>query len=83
MRLRRAVNFAIDRRALAANTGVGEVGRPTDQHIPPGLPGFEDAAIYPLGGPDLPAARRLAGSERRRAVLYTCDFPAAPATGRY
>jgi peptide/nickel transport system substrate-binding protein len=75
VRLRRAVNFAIDRRALARNTGGGEVGRPTDQHMPPGLPGFEDAAIYPLGGPDLPTARRLAGSARRRAVLYTCDFP--------
>ena len=74
-RLRRAVNFAIDRRALALHTGGGEVGRPTDQHIPPGLPGFEDAAIYPLGGPDLDSARRLAGSKRRRAVLYTCDYP--------
>src|SRR6185436_10113623 len=82
VRLRRAVNFAIDRRALAANTGVGEVGRPTDQHIPPGLPGFEDAAIYPLGGPDLPAARRLAGHQRRRAVLYTCDFPGCARHGQ-
>ena len=82
VRLRRAVNFAIDRRALAANTGIGEVGRPTDQHIPPGLPGFEDAAIYPLGGPDLPAARRLAGGERRRAVLYTCDFPGCSRHGQ-
>jgi len=75
VRLRRAVNFAMDRRALALNTGLGEIGRPTDQHIPPGLPGFEDAAIYPLGGPDLQEARRLAGPGRRRAVLYTCDFP--------
>jgi YVTN family beta-propeller protein len=82
VRLRKAVNFAIDRRALAANTGVGEVGRPTDQHIPPGLPGFEDAAIYPLGGPDLAAARRLAGHQRRRAVLYTCDFPGCARHGQ-
>ncbi len=82
VRLRRAVNFAIDRRALARNTGVGEDGRPTDQHIPPGMPGFEDAAIYPLGGPDLAAARRLAGNARRRAVLYTCDFPACARHGQ-
>ena len=75
VRLRRAVNFAMDRRALAANTGLGEVGRPTDQHIPPGLPGFEDAAIYPLGGPDLRRRAGSPGGERRRAVLYTCDFP--------
>ncbi len=74
-RLRRAVNYAIDRDALADHTGVGEGGRPTDQYIPPGLPGFEDAAVYPLGGPDLATARRLAGPVRERAVLYTCNFP--------
>ena len=81
-RMRRAVNFAIDRRALAEQTGGGEVGRPTDQHIPPGLPGFEDAAIYPLGGPDLNAARRLAGNRHRRAVLYTCDLPGCSRHGQ-
>jgi YVTN family beta-propeller protein len=75
VRLRRAVNYAIDRRALAQDTGVGEAGRATDQIIPPGLPGFEDDAIYPLGGPDLHAARRLSGGAKRRAVLYTCNLP--------
>jgi YVTN family beta-propeller protein len=74
-KLRRAVAYAIDRRALAAHTGLGQRGRPTDQFIPPGAPGFEDAAIYPLAGPDLAHARELAGGKRRRAVLYTCDFP--------
>jgi YVTN family beta-propeller protein len=74
-RLRRAVSFAMDRRALAEHTGGGELGRPTDQFIPPGLPGFEDAAVYPLGGPDLESARRLAGGRRRKAVLYTCSLP--------
>ena len=82
VRLRRAANFALDRRALALHTGLGEVGRPTDQYIPPGLPGFEDAAVYPLGGPDLRAAHRLAGSTRHRAVLYTCDFPSCSRHGQ-
>ena len=50
-------------------------GRPTDQFIPPGLPGFQDAKIYPLGGPDLERARRLAGERRRQAVLYACSSP--------
>jgi YVTN family beta-propeller protein len=81
-RLRRAVNFAMDRRALAENTGGGEVGQPTDQFIPPGLPGFEDAAIYPLGGPDLESARRLAGDTRRQAVLYTCKLPGCTRHGQ-
>jgi YVTN family beta-propeller protein len=71
-RMRRAVNFAIDRRALAANPGLPATARPTDQYIPPGIPGFEDHAIYPLGGPDLGTARRLAGRGRRDATLYTC-----------
>ena len=74
--LRRAVNYAIDRRALAQHP-IPEMlaARPSDQHIPPGWPGFRDAAIYPLGGPDLATARRLAGDGRRRGVFYTCNQP--------
>jgi ABC-type transport system substrate-binding protein len=68
------VNFAIDRRALAQDTGIGLSGRPTDQYIPPSIPGFEDAAIYPLGNPDVAAARRLTGGEHHDATLYTCNF---------
>jgi ABC-type transport system substrate-binding protein len=74
-RLRKAVNYAIDRPELAENYGFGFTGKPTDQYIPPGIPGFEDAAIYPLDGPDLAKARRLAGDERHDAVLYTCNRP--------
>jgi YVTN family beta-propeller protein len=74
-RLRRAVNYAIDRPELSEDTGFGFAGKPTDQYIPPGIPGFEDAAVYPLGGPDLATARRLAGGGRHQAVLYTCSRP--------
>jgi YVTN family beta-propeller protein len=73
--MRRAVNYAIDRRALSRHRDSLSTGRPTDQHIPPGYPGFRDATIYPLGGPDLATARRLAGGARRRGVLYTCNRP--------
>ena len=75
-RLRRAVNYAIDRPELSKDTAFGHVGRPTDQFIPPGIPGFEDAAVYPLDGPDVAAARRLAGDGRHHALLYAC-----PGTG--
>lgn len=75
VRLRRAVNYAIDRRALAQDIGIGEPGRPTDQYIPPGMPGFDDAAVYPLGEPDVARARKLARGVDRRAVLYTCNTP--------
>ena len=73
--MRRAVNYAIDRRALGQEPFGGRGGRPTDQHIPPGYPGFRDATIYPLGGPDLATARRLAGGARRHGILYTCNLP--------
>ena len=81
-RMRRAVNFAIDRRALAATPGLPATARPTDQYIPPGIPGFEDAPIYPLGGPDIATARRLAGPGRREATLYTCTNPNCTRNGQ-
>jgi YVTN family beta-propeller protein len=74
-RMRRAVNYAIDREELARDPGFGAPGRPADQYIPPGLPGFHDATIYPLGGPDVAMARRLSGGQEHRAILYTCDTP--------
>jgi peptide/nickel transport system substrate-binding protein len=77
-RLRRAVNYAIDRRALARQVTLG--GRPTtptDQYLPPGIPGFRDAGVYPFT-PDLGKARSLAGSGRRTAVLYTCNTTPCP-----
>jgi ABC-type transport system substrate-binding protein len=71
--MRRAVNYAIDRSALA------RIGRswitsavPTDQYLAPGQAGFRDASIYPAT-PNLAAARRLEGGKRKTAVLYTCD----------
>ena len=74
IRLRKAANLAIDRRALArAGTPARqEAERPTDQYLPPGLPGFVDARIYPFR-PAIARARRLAGTKRRSAVLYTCS----------
>ncbi len=76
-RLRRAVNFAVDRQALVLADGTPLFARATDQLLPPGLPGFQDARIYPLRGPDLGKARALADGHKRggKAVLYTLDFP--------
>ena len=59
--------------ALAATAGPGFFGLPTDQYLPTGIPGFHDADIYPLGGPDVQRARSLAGTRRRHAVMYTCN----------
>jgi peptide/nickel transport system substrate-binding protein len=76
--LRKAVNFALDREALQAITGGPLSGRPTDQYIPPLVPGFRDGDVYPLDRADPERARELARGSLRagRAVLYTND--AAP-----
>lgn len=74
-RLRRAVNFAVNRAELAAAHGYLAV-RPTDQYLPPGSPGFREAQIYPLR-PNVRRARALARGRLRggKAVLYTSSLP--------
>jgi ABC-type transport system substrate-binding protein len=71
-RLRRAVNFALDRNELLTTSGGPLVGRVTDQYLPQGIPGFRDARIYPDEG-NLARARELARGHLRggKAVLYT------------
>jgi YVTN family beta-propeller protein len=72
--LRKAVNYAIDRRALVriGSPFTQRGSKPTDQYLPPEMPGFRDVRIYP-DTPNLAAARRLAGGKKRVAVLYTCN----------
>jgi YVTN family beta-propeller protein len=71
-RLRRAVNYAVDRRALAPNDAFAR-GQPTDHYLPPGIPGYLPARIYPLT-PDVGRARKIGRARAARAVLYTCDL---------
>jgi ABC-type transport system substrate-binding protein len=66
--LRRAVSYALDRRALAAAVWQ----KPTDQIIPAGVPGHPSGHEYPVAAVDVAAARRLAGGQRRSAVLSFC-----------
>ena len=67
--LRRAVNFALDRPALAAVWGEP----PADDYIPPGVPSSSGRHVYPIDGPDIRTGRRLAGGTKRHAVLYFCN----------
>jgi ABC-type transport system substrate-binding protein len=81
--LRRAVNFALNRRALAS-TGGSLVSRPSDQYIPSILPGFKDADIYPLERADLERAKAAAEGNLRggKAVLYINSTPLPMAIGQ-
>jgi peptide/nickel transport system substrate-binding protein len=77
-RLRRAVNFAIDRPAVRRAFAGGALSATlTDQYLPPALRAFRNARIYPLNDPDLRTARSLARGNTRggKAVLYTIDLP--------
>ena len=69
-RLRRAVNFAINRTAMVAQYGVFG-GITADQILPPLVPGAKKAAIYPAR-PNLTRARQLAQGATRngRGILY-------------
>jgi peptide/nickel transport system substrate-binding protein len=73
--LRRAINYAVDRMAFPGASDPGT--RATDQFLAPTLPGFRDAKIYPLRGPDLAKARALARDHLRsgKATLYVADLP--------
>jgi YVTN family beta-propeller protein len=81
VRLRRAVNYAIDRRTLAAqgrrfpDSNPFSGGEPTDDYIPPSIVGAPDFHLYPLKGPDLRRAKRIAGRVQATAVLYTANTP--------
>ena len=75
-RLRQAINFALNRRALVESSYGPVLSTSTDQHVPPGVPGFRDVNIYPLAG-NLDRARELARGHlrHRKAVLRVGSFP--------
>jgi ABC-type transport system substrate-binding protein/tRNA A-37 threonylcarbamoyl transferase component Bud32 len=71
VRFRRAVEYALDRHALARSFADAA----DDQIVPPAVPRFAPGHAYPVKGPDLHSARRLAGRGRRDARLYFCGNP--------
>lgn len=69
--LRRAVNAALDRPAIAAVWGE----QPSDRYVPPGVLDSANGSAYPIDGPDVGRARRLAGGAGGGATLYFCGAP--------
>lgn len=69
VKLRQAVNFAINRNAMVQLAGLYG-GRPYDQVLPPGFPGYRNANLYP-SRPNIAKARTLArGSLRSGKGVY-------------
>ena len=84
IRLRKAVNFALDRSLMLQNAGGAVAARATDQYLPPSLPGFKNAQIYPLVRPNLAKAQSLAKGQTRsgKAELYIYNLPLTMALGQ-
>jgi peptide/nickel transport system substrate-binding protein len=75
-KLRQAVNFAVDRKALTRELGP-LAGTPTDKYLSPSQAGYRDERLYPLKGPDLLRARALAkGNTRSGKELFSTRLPA-------
>jgi ABC-type transport system substrate-binding protein len=74
--LRRAVNFAVDRRAILREYGP-YAGKPIDHYVPSIVRGFRKVHAYPLNGPNLRKARALARGRTRsgKAIYYARDDP--------
>ena len=79
VRLKKAVNFAIDRGAILAQRGAYG-GVTNDQYMPPTMRGFKNVAIYPRH-PNLARARSLASGQTRGGdgVFYCSNRAPAPA----
>jgi ABC-type transport system substrate-binding protein len=83
--VRQAVNYAINRSAIAKVAGYG-VEVPTDLYLPTEIPGAQyQKNYYPLNTSDLTKAQALMAQAKAQgvktpinAVLYTCNQPPCP-----
>ena len=80
--VRQAVNYAIDRPAIAQTSGYGAV-IPAEKYLPPQIAGSaEEKVVYPVDAPDLAKAKDLMTQSGVAtpitAVLYTCNQPPCP-----
>ena len=81
VKARQAVAFAINRPALTNVAGLN-AGRPNEQILPPGIPGYRDANIYPLARPNIARAKALLGGKTGKVVMYTTNDRTGINTGQ-
>lgn len=82
VRVRQAVNYAIDPEAL--NRVFGGRLHATQQILPPGMPGYEEYKLYP--GPDMDKAKALlaeANPSDMDITVWTSDEPDRKRIGEY
>ena len=74
VRTRQAVNYLVNRPAALAQRGAF-AGTPTDQVLPPTMPGFKNWKIYPTGKPNLAKAKSLNPKKCASTVFYGSTSP--------
>jgi peptide/nickel transport system substrate-binding protein len=82
VRVRRAINYAVDPDAL--NRIFGGRLHPTQQILPPGMPGYQEFELYP--GPDPNKAKQLVAEAKpadRDITVWTDDEPDHTRVGEY
>lgn len=82
IRVRQAINYAVDPEAI--NRIFGGRLHPTQQILPPGMPGYEEYKLYP--GPDMEKAKALlaeANPTDKDITVWTNDEPDRKRIGEY
>ena len=82
IKIRQAINYAVDPEAL--NRILGGRMHPTQQILPPGMPGYQEYKLYP--GPDMAKAKQLiaeANPADKDITVWTDDEPDRKRIGEY
>jgi peptide/nickel transport system substrate-binding protein len=83
VRVRRALNYAVDRTIVVRALGGPDLAQPTCQFLPPGFPGYRPYCPYTVrpgppetwSGPDLAKARRLVEESGTSGASVTVWIP--------
>ncbi|WP_180899096.1 ABC transporter substrate-binding protein [Martelella soudanensis] len=92
VKVRQAVNYAIDRNALVSIYGGPVLAQPTCQILPPEFPGFEESCLYTenpgttWSAPDMEKAKQLveeSGTAGQKVTVVAEDTATSRAVGTY